>query len=766
MQGNDFPQSARRAGRWVRPRARRVRDNGVRFVLALAFGVAAFGGQGAPLAMAATQTTAVVVSPPPLNPPPDLTPVNCNQEHNLATQNTDTPATVLFWNQTLAPVQVDSLDTVGLRHFQFVLQPGDSLLQNTFLTVPWLVTDNSDPAGNGTGRGLCFAIFLATAQPGTAHVLTHAETYDPGCLTNVLPANDDGSTTRVLFGFTMDFFGVAESSGFINNNGNLTFNNPQSTFTPFSIAGSGVPILAPFFADVWTFGQSYQVHYGQITVGGHSALCVDWAGVGYYPEDARHLNSFQMIIVDRPDLGTSLHGDVVNLIYNYDQVQWESGLASGGNINGLGGQSARVGYSNGVQSFELDGSGINGAFLDSNPGGLVNRQINSSTQGQLVFLIPNATTVVTGTIQGHVLLDGTTPIPNALVVACQVVGGNFCVGTNTNQVGFFSQDALPDGQWRLTANVPGSVPPGNLPPGTAGPFTILNSNTITGADIIVHGPTPPPAGAGIVNINTDGSLLPPRFTVDGSGNLIPIVYWGRPTHTFVRGCPDALMATYHVSILDNGTVFDGNLTQTAPGSGTYFVDLPPFIPNHGNTLVTFHFVCADPLQNSDRGFSIYIDPSGTVSTLSGVTIAGSTITLLREDAFGNFNQVPDGDVEMSPANRNNPDHSDGLGQFGWDVAPGTYRVRADFTTADGIVCVSATTPDLVVTSQPITNIVLQLDCLSDNADPNEPAGADNVPASATPELDSLVLFGTGATGAAGYVLTRLRAVRRRRDEQD
>ena len=31
---------------------------------------------------------------------------------------------------------------------------------------------------------------------------------------------------------------------------------------------------------------------------------------------------------------------------------------------------------------------------------------------------------------------------------------------------------------------------------------------------------------------------------------------------------------------------------------------------------------------------------------------------------------------MSPANRRNPDHTDALGRFGWDVLPGFYRVTA------------------------------------------------------------------------------------------
>jgi hypothetical protein len=42
------------------------------------------------------------------------------------------------------------------------------------------------------------------------------------------------------------------------------------------------------------------------------------------------------------------------------------------------------------------------------------------------------------------------------------------------------------------------------------------------------------------------------------------------------------------------------------------------------------------------------------------------------------------------------------------------------------------------------------------------AECPNAPAmSATPELDSLLLFGVGLVGAGGYALTRLRAGRRR-----
>jgi len=44
---------------------------------------------------------------------------------------------------------------------------------------------------------------------------------------------------------------------------------------------------------------------------------------------------------------------------------------------------------------------------------------------------------------------------------------------------------------------------------------------------------------------------------------------------------------------------------------------------------------------------------------------------------------------------------------------------------------------------------------------NDPKCVDvGPPISATPELDSLVLFGTGLAGAGGYALTRFRARRR------
>jgi len=199
---------------------------------------------------------------------------------------------------------------------------------------------------------------------------------NPSFFTNTLAANDDGSTGSVPIGFSssINFFGTNYSNLFVNNNGNVTFNSALSTFTPFGLLSSSTPIIAPFFGDVDTNGiGSGLVHYGQGTYAGRDAFAATWGdinagpGVGYYQAAVDKTNKFQLILVERFDVAP---GDF-DIIFKYDQIEWETGDASGGS-GGLGGDSARVGYSNGsTTALELAGSGVNGAFLDGGPNSLV-----------------------------------------------------------------------------------------------------------------------------------------------------------------------------------------------------------------------------------------------------------------------------------------------------------------------------------------------------------------------------------------------------------
>lgn len=234
------------------------------------------------------------------------------------------------------------------------------------------------------------ALCLTTAQPADAMAVRSGLFGG-----STLPANDDGSTGQVGVGFDLNFFGDMYDSLFVNNNGNVTFNNSLSTFTPFGIQNSSIPIIAPFFADVDTRGGSAEVSYGKGMVEGRDAFGVNWPGVGYFSANTDKLNNFQLVLIDRSDTGAI--GDF-DIEFNYDQIQWETGNASSGS-NGLGGSSARVGYSNGTgnpdEVFELIGSGVNGALLDGGPNSLVAGNLNSSNvAGRYLFAVRSGNVIV------------------------------------------------------------------------------------------------------------------------------------------------------------------------------------------------------------------------------------------------------------------------------------------------------------------------------------------------------------------------------------
>src|SRR5262245_9912802 len=116
-----------------------------------------------------------------------------------------------------------------------------------------------------------------------------------------LAANDDGSTDLEAIGFTVNFFGISFTDLYVNNNGNITFDFPLSTYTPFDLNSTGQQIIAPFFSDVDTRSAGDIVTYGSGVVDGHAAFGVNWVNVDYYFSDAGHTNrnSFQLMLIDR-----------------------------------------------------------------------------------------------------------------------------------------------------------------------------------------------------------------------------------------------------------------------------------------------------------------------------------------------------------------------------------------------------------------------------------------------------------------------------------
>ena len=210
---------------------------------------------------------------------------------------------------------------------------------------------------------------VVAATPASAANPSGALVSSEDCTRNQLDRNDDGSTDSIALQSPIDFWGKRYERVWVNNNGNVTFDGPLWTYTPFELQAPTHAIIAPFFADVDTRGSGSELvryGWGTTTFAGRPAFCVNWVDVGYYSSHFDKLNSFQLLLVDRSDIR---EGDF-DIVFNYGTINWETGDASAG-VNGFGGESARVGFANGdgsaVNSYELPGSGIDGSLLDSNP---------------------------------------------------------------------------------------------------------------------------------------------------------------------------------------------------------------------------------------------------------------------------------------------------------------------------------------------------------------------------------------------------------------
>ncbi|MFN7936717.1 MAG: putative Ig domain-containing protein [Bryobacteraceae bacterium] len=298
-------------------------------------------------------------------------------------------------------------------------------------------------------RGALTLAFLGSLLPAVlpAQIRTNA-----GFRQKSIPANDDGSAPIESLGWTANFFGRMRSTVFVNNNGNITFDAALPTFTPFGLTNTGREIIAPFFSDVDTRPQgSALVTYGHDTIDGRRAFAANYISVGYYDRHIDKLNSFQVVLIQREDTG---NGNF-DIEFNYEQIYWETGDASDG-VNGFGGTSAAVGWSNGSGQpgtfFELAGSRIPGSFLSGGSNSLVRGRTpgNNSRTGRWTFRARG------GTIIPALSITSGCPAPNA------TAGRAY---THT----FQAEGSKPPYRWALTLDPNTTLP--NLSLSTAGVMT-------------------------------------------------------------------------------------------------------------------------------------------------------------------------------------------------------------------------------------------------------------------------------------------------------
>lgn len=85
----------------------------------------------------------------------ELQNVGCAVEGNLRSIEDATLTEVIFFNQSPAPIRTYWLDHQGNRKFGSEIRPGDSFVQQTYVTHPWVVTRSSAKA--------CIAIYQPEA---------------------------------------------------------------------------------------------------------------------------------------------------------------------------------------------------------------------------------------------------------------------------------------------------------------------------------------------------------------------------------------------------------------------------------------------------------------------------------------------------------------------------------------------------------------------------------------------------------------------------
>lgn len=555
-------------------------------------------------------------------------------------------------------------------------------------------TSTSSPR-TGPYRGCANTITGGTVTSHGISVNSGALVNDTGCTATTLSANDDGSTAAVDLPFPVNFAGTTHTYLFVNNNGNITFDAPMGTYTPFTIDANTPPIIAPFLADIDTRAAgSANVTYGTTHVNGRPTFCVNWINVGHFSQNASHLVSAQLLLIDRSDVGA---GDV-DIIFNYGHIGWETGDASGGS-NGFGGTPVGIGFSAGTGDvnafYEMPGSRQTHQFTDGDPRALVSGSSGGlATLGRYLFPVRNGSAGNSSTgIRGTVTSGGAS-VAHAPVQVCPHAGGP-CV---------FQTRTLPDGTYDAVGIAAGTYDVKVYPPNgtSARPITASSVEVSRGqvvvVDVELQTITGMPSGI------TFGPLV-------GSGT-VPMVNWHSALTLGLSGCVGGT-GTFEVLSSEYGPVWatlaSGQLV--GDGAGRYTATFGPLYPHLGAARVVTTIVCPSGAVQTEE-FDIYIDPSGHVIDQTGAPVAGAIVTLLRSDtADGEFTAVADGSDLMSPANRTNPMTTDDTGAYGWDVVAGYYKLVA---TKDG--CTSATT-DVFPVPPPVLDLDVVLECVVSDVNP-------------------------------------------------
>ncbi|MCW3070518.1 MAG: hypothetical protein JWO44_408 [Bacteroidetes bacterium] len=317
---------------------------------------------------------------------------------------------------------------------------------------------------------------MPTSGSGCSCYITPDASY-----TVAMAPNDDGSSGLINIPFNFCLYGTNYTNLYINNNGNISFGTPYSTFSSNPFPDPSFIMVAPFWGDVDTRGTGV-VKY-KITP---SAMYVNWEAVGYYSMYTDKVNTFQLIITNGTD---PILPSGNNIAFCYGDMQWTTGDASSG-VGGFGGVPSTVGINKGdgvnyIQMGRFDQPGItyDGGY-GANDGvswldyqSLYFNSCGSTNIAPIASGLNNCDTI-------RICASGDTLILNGLFLAPEI-GQNTTLNINLN-------------------STPGATIISNTPGNSAnGQVQIIASPANAGNNIITFTATDDgtPVGTTVVNVN-------------------------------------------------------------------------------------------------------------------------------------------------------------------------------------------------------------------------------------------------------------------------
>ena len=494
---------------------------------------------------------------------------------------------------------------------------------------------------------------------------------------NFLDRNDDSYTgyldLRSVFGTQgINFFGREYTGFYLNNNGSITFASATGTYTPSAITGStSNPIIAAYWADVDTRAGIVGPTLGGTSTGSNllwydfdpanRTFTATWDDVGYYSYGTDRLNAFQISITQ---IGTN--GDF-DIVFRYENVDWTTGSASGGS-GGLGGVTARAGYSsgNGVDFFELPQSGNQSALLD------LENASNVGVAGTYVFNVRSGSATPAISVGDASLAEGNGPNSNYLVVPVLLAAPS----SETITVQYSTSDgtALAEQDYVTQGGVltfaPG-VTQQNVFIQLIGD-TVIEGNETFGIQLFNSTGAPIADANGTATIvNDDGIVISDVSAMEGTSGSPTIFTF---TVSLLTAAASAVTVDYATGA---GSAASG--TDFGPANGTL-----TFAAGETSKTITVE-VSADALSEADETFSV------NLSGASGAAIADAvgTGTIRNDDGLVVEDLVLVEGTSATPSNAavtirlltpaTTPVSVD------WATVAGTATSPADFTTSSGTV---------------------------------------------------------------------------------